>query len=104
MTDLNKTVKWLIDNAPDTVRSDVRNLVKAISLQTINTINNIDAMENIEKNINFPDKIKTSIDKCKHDYIAFYNKLEKLNIMKMNIDEDIMEMLNSVSSKDDISL
>ena len=100
MSDLSKTSKWLMDNAPSYVINDLRALNKAIVLQTNNTLTNMNTIEDIEKNINSPNTIQAIINKYKIELNSFSDKLKDLNIAEIKIDNDIMEMLNSIYEKD----
>jgi len=99
MLNSSKTSKWLIDNAPYYVINDLRALNKAMVLQINNTLSNMNMIEDIEKNINSPHKIQAIINKYKIELNRFSDKLDDLNIAEIKIDNDIMEMLNSVLSK-----
>jgi len=99
MPDLNTTVKWINDNAPNNVKNDVYNLLKVIQKYANNSINILTTIENVEKDLTSPDKIQITINKFKKNFSTFTSQLEKLNIIEITIDDDIIEMINNAGKK-----
>jgi len=99
MLDLNTSVKWINDNAPNDVRNDVCNLLKAIRKYASNSINILNTIEDVEKDLTSPEKIQITINKFKKNFATFTSQLEKLNITEITIDDDIIEMINNAGKR-----
>lgn len=101
MMDFNKTKNWLVENAPSDVQDEVSNLLEALLQHTTINLDALVMMEEVEENIDHPEKLKETINDFKKKLLSSYAELKKPELNDTSVDKDILNLIKDIEGYDE---